>query len=400
MCSPAPRDAAPTGRDPFRVGPAAASLLARRLAHRIRAEGPITFAAFSEAALYDPDAGYYRSGHPTVGREGDFLTSPELHPLFGYAVAAFAAADWDARGGPDPYTLCDVGPGSGALMESALAWAAAQRPDFAAALHALLVEPDATARQHQRRRLGTSSGRIDWREAIATVRPLRGLVVANELLDAQPVHRLRWAGQGWRELFVDLDGDGGFRDRSGPVSDAALLEPLQGLTPAPGQIAEICPGLARLIGDLAAALAEGLLFCFDYGDRRARLYAPWRRAGTLMTFRRHTPGADPYLRIGEQDITCHVDVDTVLQAARDAGLQPYPVRSQAEWLAAMGATMLTPVASVPGGPELDDHLARRRAVQLLSDPAGLGRIQVMAFARGAAPTLPGIGAADANGGCA
>ena len=283
-------------------------------------------------------------------------------------------------------------------MESALAWAAAQRPDFAAALHALLVEPDAAARVRQRRRLGPSPGRIDWREAIAAATPLRGLVVANELLDAQPVHRLRWADQGWRELYVDLDGHGGFRDRSGPVSDAALLEPLQRLTPAPGQIAEVCPGLARLIGDLAAALAEGLLCCFDYGDRRERLYAPWRRDGTLMTFRRHTPGANPYLHVGEQDITCHVDVDTVLAAARDAGLQPYPVRSQAEWLAAMGATMLAPVASVPGGPELDDHLARRRAVQLLSDPAGLGRIQVMAFARGAAPTLPGIGAAGASGG--
>ena len=384
----------PAPADPYRLPVTQSSAAARQIAARIRAEGPISFAEFMAAALYDPNFGYYRCGRPTVGRDGDFLTSPELHPLFGYAVAALAASDWDARGRPDPYTLCDVGPGTGALTQAALSWAGAQRPDFSACLRGVLVEPGRGARERQRQRLAEFGRRLTWHRSLDEVRPLRGVVVANELLDAQPVHRLRWSGGEWQELRVGLQGDR-FVDVPAPPESAALLTPLRDVDPREGQLAEVCPGIDGLLGDIAASLEEGLLLFFDYGDRRARLYAPWRRQGTLMTFHRHTPGDDPYVHVGEQDLTCHVDVDAVQEAGRRAGLYAYPVRSQADWLAAMGATSPVAVADAGAGVDLDGHLERRRAAQLLSDPAGLGRIQLMAFAKAPsngqpAPELPGL----------
>ena len=377
--------------DPFRLHAAQATPAARAIAARIREHGPISFAAFMAAALYDAAGGYYRSGRPTVGREGDFLTSPELHPLFGYAIAATAAANWDARGRPPSYTLCDVGPGSGALLDAALTWAAARRPDFAAALRALLIEPDPAATAKQQARLAPHPAPCTWRRALAATPPIDGLIVANELLDAQPVHRLRFGDRGWQELYVDLHDDR-FVDRPGPPTDPTLLAPLARLDPAPGQIVEVCPALPALLRELAAALDRGLLLLFDYGDRRERLYAPWRLQGTLMSFYRHTPGDDPYQHIGEQDLTCHVDIDAVEAAAVAAGLTPYPVRSQAEWLAATGATAAPPIAEAGIGADLDAHLQRRRAAQLLSDPGGLGRIKLMAYAKGpeAPPGILGL----------
>lgn len=379
----------PPPTDPFRLPAAQSTAAARAIAARIRAHGPISFAEFMDAALYDPRHGYYRRGRPSVGRDGDFLTSPELHPLFGYAIAALAASDWDARGRPAEYALCDIGPGTGALIDAAFGWAGARRPDFAAALRGVLVEPDGAARARQRERLGDFAARLTWFAGIGEVAPLRGLVVANELLDAQPVHRLRWSGGVWEELRVGVTGDR-FYDAARPLDDASLLPPLAAIAPREGQVVEVCPGLAALIGAIAAAVDEGLLLFFDYGDRRERLYAPWRSQGTLMSFHRHVPGDDPYIRVGEQDLTCHVDIDAVAEAARRGGLHAYPARSQAEWLAAMGATALSPVAEAGGGADLDAHLERRRAAQLLGDPGGLGRIQVLAFAKGLAPPVAGL----------
>ena len=392
----------PAPADRFRLPATDSSAAARLIAARIREAGPISFAAFMATALYDPAHGYYRSGRATVGRDGDFLTSPELHPLFGYAVAALAASDWDARRRPQPYTFWDVGPGTGALTAAVFAWAAAQRPDFAIALRGVLVEPGSIARERQRARLAEFGDRLVWSDSLDALvpeesSPRRGIAVANELLDAQPVHRLRWSGAAWQELRVglrtDADGDR-FVDVPGPPGSPTLLAPLRDVAPREGQIVEVCPDIPQIVGHLAALLDEGLLLLFDYGHRRDRLYASWRTRGTLMTFHRHTPGDDPYQRVGEQDLTCHVDIDAVAQAAAQTGLRACPVRSQAEWLAAMGATALAPLAEAGSGAELDAHLERRRAAQLLSDPAGLGRIQLMAFAQGPAHDLPGLGAPD------
>ena len=377
--------------DPYRLPDAAATPLARAIAQRIREEGPLTFAAFMEAALYDESLGYYRRDAPTVGREGDYLTSPELHPLFAYAVAALAAELWERLGSPEPFVLREVGPGTGALAEGVATWAAAQRPDFSEVLRFELVERAAAAVARQRRRLAPLGERASWIHDHRA--PQRGLLFANELLDAQPVHRLRWrrldsGGGRWDELYVGLDGEGGFAERAGPASSESLLEPLAEVAPREEQVVEVSPSAGRLVKELAGSLERGLLLLLDYGYPRERLYAPWRSEGTLLTYYRHTPGSDPYTRVGEQDISCHVDVDAVTQAACAAGLQPLPLQTQAQFLMALGASRLPEMNA--RGTELEAQLSRRRAAAALGDPEGLGRVQVMAFSRGVEGELGGL----------
>lgn len=363
--------------------PAVSTPLARSLCARIRASGPITYAEWMGAALYDARHGYYRRGRPTVGPEGDFLTSPEVHPIFGAAVGEVALGVHEALGRPQPLQIVEVGPGTGALAESLLA-------ALAIPVSLTLVEPDARARERQRERLASFGGRVEWRESVADaalrthMAPGAQLVIANELLDAQPVHRLRFEGGRWRELLVECSPQGAFRDRLSDVSDPALLAPLRDAQPREGQIAEVSPMRAELVGALAGLVDRGLLLLVDYGYPRRELYDARRRDGTLMTFRGHVPGEDPYARPGEQDITCHIDIDQVREAAVRAGLMWRPAQHQGDWLAGLGAALREQVE------EPAERLAARRALEALSDPEGLGRIAVMAAARGPIGDLPGL----------
>ena len=363
------------------LAPAAATPLARQLAERIRRNGPITYAEWMTTALYDAELGYYRRGRPTVGPAGDFLTSPEVHPIFGAAVGEVVLEVHEALGRPQPLRVVEVGPGTGALAESLLA-ALAQRLDAPIAL--TLVESDDAAAEGQRRRLAAAGGAVEWRSDIADVPPGAHLVIANELLDAQPVHRLRFEDERWVELRVDCAPRGEFCDRPAPPGDAALLTPLRDVRAAEGQVVEISPTRAALVGELAGLLGHGLLLLFDYGYPRRELYDSRRREGTLMTFRRHVPGEDPYAYAGEQDITCHIDIDQVREAAVRAGLMWRPTQHQGDWLAGLGAALREQVE------EPAERLAARRALEALSDPEGLGRIAVMAAARGPIGDLPGL----------
>ena len=361
--------------------------LARILADRIQREGPITFADWMEACLYHPQHGYYRRGLPTVGREGDFLTSPEVHPLFGAAVGHVAGELWRQAGSPEPFRIAEVGPGTGALAEATLrqlqrrllSWPrpADTRPS---SLTNTPLSPRSTV-------CGLSTTPTES-TASTTCRYPCHLVIANELLDALPMHRLSFAGGRWHELYVDYAPALGFHEAASELSDSGLVDLLGDVEPAEGQIVEVAPERASVVSALAHAVADGgLLLLFDYGYPRDRLYAPWRRDGTLMTFRNHVPGDDPFAHPGEQDITAHIDIDQVSEAARDAGLTALPALNQAEWLHSLGAAVLPAVADA----EMDTsrYLAARRAVETLTDPGGLGRIAVMGFSRGFVGPLPG-----------
>ena len=380
--------AGPARFDPLAAASALDTPLAAILAERIRREGPISFAEWMRACLYHPQHGYYRRGAPTVGRDGDFLTSPEVHPLFGAAVGHVIASLWRQRGA-SAFRVAEVGPGTGALAESILRHCHSASPDIAEALRYTLVEPEPAASSKTRERL-TAVHDPDRIHAASDIQDLGqyDVIVANELLDALPVHRLVRRGGAWRELLVDHSASQGFHDCEAHVSDERLPEPMRDAAPAEGQVAEVSPERGEVVSTLCERVTDGgLLLLFDYGYERSRLYASWRRDGTLMTFRGHVPGDDPYVRPGETDITCHVDIDQVREAAQSAGLTALPTLSQAEWLHGLGAAVLPAVADAAG--DTRSYLAARRAAEALTDPAGLGRIAVMAFTRGEVAPLPG-----------
>ena len=357
--------------------------LSRILADRIQREGPMTFADWMEQCLYHPQHGYYLSGRTTIGRDGDFLTSPEVHPLFGAAIAHLAL-ELSRHSDDGPFHVAEIGPGTGALAESFLRQIHTTSTKLAKSMRYTLVEKDQQTGSQQLERLRSFHG-------IHSVNKLMGkqqLILANELLDALPVHRLQFIDDRWRELRVDFSAAAGFHDALCDVSNRELLAPLSQLAPSDEQIVEIGPGRADTVSVLAGAVAEGgLLLLFDYGYARKRLYASWRRDGTLMTFRNHVPGDNPYAHPGEQDITAHIDIDQVTQSAVDAGLTPLPAISQAEWLHNLGAAVLPAVADADT--DTTAYLAARRAAETLTDPAGLGRIAVMGFTRGPTGPLPG-----------
>lgn len=339
--------------------------IGRLLRERIRADGPITFAEWMQTALYHPRHGYYRRDRPTVGPDGDFLTSPEVHPIFGAAVACAAADAWERLGRPDPFRIVEIGPGTGALAESMLRCLAGPA---ARAASLRLVEQNVFAAARQRKRLAAFE-RVEWIGNLDGIAAgSADLVIANELLDALPFHRLIHRG-GWLELLVDWSGERGFHDSLSDLSDPSLPPPCG--VPAPdGLVAEVSPARAEMIGALAERLGGGCMLLLDYGYPRRELYAHRHRHGTLATARRHVPGDDPYSRPGEQDITAHIDLDQVREAAAAAGLTPAPVFTQADWLGRLAPRILAA-----------GDLAARRALEQLRDPDGLGRIAVMGFTR-------------------
>jgi SAM-dependent MidA family methyltransferase len=345
---------------------------------RIRDEGGISFRDFMEMALYHPQHGYYTGDREKMGREGDYLTSPEVSPLFGAMVGRGLREMWEAIGHTEPFTIVECGGGNGTLARDILAWARRAAPDLFAAMRYLIVEVSGALRDRQQRRLAVDNlaDRAEWHEAIPP--GTRGCILSNELLDAMPVHRVKVEGGPLREVFVTWDGSGFAEELREPAP--AIIEYFErlGLLPGEGCTAEVNPAAVEWVGEAGEALAEGFVLTFDYGYEAEELYAPWRTDGTLLGFYRHNPSTDPYARIGRQDLTSHVDFTSVRRAGEQAGLRTLGLTSQSEFL--MGLGIQEALMGETG--DLEERMARRQAVMELIDPGGLGRIRVLVQGKG------------------
>ncbi|MEX2247534.1 MAG: SAM-dependent methyltransferase [Dehalococcoidia bacterium] len=368
--------------------------LVEELRERIAANGPITFRAFMDAALYHPLYGYYVTHPDASTRSGDYVTSPHVHPVFGALVAKQLCQMWELLGRPAPFDAVEQGAGDGTLARDVLGWARDREPDFASALRYRIVEPIARLRERQRRRLEDAgfADATDWLDALP--RGVSGCILSNELVDAFPVHRVAREGGELREVYVAWR-DGGFADENGPVSDdhlRAYFDELD-LLPGEGCLAEVNLDAVAWIQDVAAALTRGYVLTFDYGYEAADLYAPWRRDGTLLCFYRQSAGSDPYQRIGMQDMTASVDFTTLRRAGERAGLRTLGSTDQAQFLVRLGiGAGLTATAERN---QMEEYFARRDVVMRLIDPAGLGRIRVLLQGKDA-PEAPLWGFSDAG----
>ena len=351
------------------------TLLTDRLRERIRRDGPISFRDFMALVAHDPRDGYYATSAAT-GASGDFITSPEVHPLYGALIALQACECWELAGKPSTFCLVEQGAGSGKLARALLS---ALPDDLLAATTYCIVEPHERLREAQRQTLGSLAARVEWREDLpATI----NLLISNELPDSFPVHRVMVHNGRLQELYVALNGDGDFVDHMGEPSTPALLHYFDalGLLPGEGCIAEVNLDALAWMRDVAAHVARGFVLTFDYGYPAATLYAPWRKQGTLLCFYKHTTSTDPYARIGRQDMTAHIDFTSLVRAGSGAGLMPIGFTTQRAFLAALGAGEA--LAPGPGALGLEEYLSRRRAVATLLDSEGLGRIRVLAQCAG------------------
>ena len=363
--------------------------LATRIRAEIEAAGPMTFARFMELALYDPDGGYYRGAEPRPGRRGDFLTAPEAHPIFGQAVANQLVEIWERLDRPTPFVVREHGAGSGTLAEAILRRLERARPALLDVLRYVPVEIDARRLAAFGARL-TAAGFADRITPVDEDPPFTGVVLANEVLDALPVHRVGVRDGSLAERFVAPGADGRLVDAWGPPSTPALGERLQaeGVELAEGQSAEVCLVLDRWVAEAVRSLARGLLLVIDYGARASELYDMVRRPqGTVRAFVRHRISDDLYARIGRQDLTAHVDLTALSVAARTVGLAPVGETSQAEFLIGSGTERLLLEVQADPATTLAAYVELRSALMRLIDPAGMGGFRVTAFGR-AWPTGP------------
>ncbi len=364
--------------------------LVERIRAEIATEGPMTFARFMELALYDPDGGYYRSGTARPGTAGDFLTAPETHPIFGHAIARHLESVWRHLGEPAPFVVREHGAGDGALAVAIVNGLAADRSRLRDALRyqPVDVDPRRTAAFEARLR---AAGHRDVIEP-ATDRPVEGVVLANEVLDALPVHRVGVRHGRFLERFVGLDGDR-FTDVWLPPSTQALEARLaaEGIELAEGQSAEVNLAIDRWTAEVAAGLRRGLVLLIDYGAPATELYdANRRREGTLRAYLRHRVHDDPYVHVGRQDLTAHVDVTAVTRAATAAGLETVASTTQAEFLLGAGIEELLREVQADPATTLPAYVELRSGLMRLLDPAATGRFRVLAFGRDwpAGPALP------------
>ena len=343
------------------------SPLAREVRRQTEREGGwLPFDRFMAITLYTPGLGYYAHGSRKFGMlpqsGSDFVTAPELSPLFGRALARQVAQALRASGDGEVW---EFGAGSGALAGQLLD---ALGP---AVQRYTIVDLSGTLRERQRERLAPFGDKLRWVDALPDT--MRGVIVGNEVLDAMPVQLLHFDGERWLERGVVADGNAfGWSDR------ATELRPPFDAPFTPGTVTEIHPQAEAFIATLAERLTRGAAFFIDYGFPEAEYYHPQRSGGTLMCHRAHLADTDPLVDVGEKDITAHVNFTGIALAAQNAGLDVLGYTTQAHFLMNCG---------VLGDLEGADLRTIANTQKLLTEHEMGELFKVIAFSKGMAPAF-------------
>ncbi len=392
-----------------------------RLEESIREEitraGPITFARFMELALYHPQLGYYAGsgvGREPVGWGGDFFTSGDVSPLWGWAIARQLHQFWQALGEPSRFTVIEPGAGRGLLAASVWRYALALDERWAAALRYTLVDraaPDSPLRAAREARLADELAAIPappdavrWADDLAQAAsdgPITGCILSNELVDALPTHRVEAQAGRLAEVYVALEpGSVRLIERLDTPSSARVADYLDRYAIPwrdypDGWRAEVCLAAEDWMGEVAATLGQGYALTLDYGASARRLYTRDRHRGTLMVYTRHQLGERPLALPGQQDLTAHVNFSALARVGATSGLRVARYTTQAALLTSLGvreqaeelATRLFPFAdserhSDRGQADYLRRAALRNAVATLVNPHGLGGFRVLIQRRG------------------
>ncbi|XZG70911.1 class I SAM-dependent methyltransferase [Chitinibacteraceae bacterium HSL-7] len=351
----------------------------------VQRDGWISFADYMGAALYTPGLGYYSGGATKFGAAGDFITAPELTPLFGACVASSAAATLDALGGG---SIAEFGAGTGQLAAQMLA--ELERLD-ALPRHYYIIDLSAELAERQRATLLTQvphlAERVQWLTELPQA--FEGLIVGNEVLDAIPCNLIYRddAGALFERGVIWRDNQLNWEDRLLPPGE--LLALATALALPHGYLTEIHPQMHGFVASVGQMLRRGVLLLIDYGFPASEFYHPERSAGTLMAHYRHHSLTDPFFHPGLADLTCHVDFSAVYTAASHSGLQLEGYTSQAQYLLDTGVAERYQ--------QLGEHLPTAAAIHKLTSPAEMGELfKAIAFSRDVPlPTLlPGFRRAD------
>jgi SAM-dependent MidA family methyltransferase len=365
--------------------------LTSRLAERVRAEGPLSFAEYMRACLYDPEFGYYQQIRPP---RSDYYTSVDVHPLFGALIAQQCREMWRALGMPAALHLVEFGAGAGQLARQVLDHAEEALPEFYAALNYVAVEAGVARRHAAEEALARH---IDARHCVLDREPPtfieQGIILSNEFVDALPVHRVAQSGGRLCEIFVD-NGPDGFREVLGELSEPLIAEYFasQKIALVEGQEAEAGLDACRWIERAGGALRRGFVLTIDYGHESAELYDPRHIRGTILAYENHRCDEEFYRAPGEQDLTAHANFTALRQFGGLAGLEWTGRVSQAHFLLALARADEFHILEPPSASEVERARARLLFKNLIY-PEGMGEIfQVAIQHKGltGAPVLAGL----------
>ena len=356
---------------------------------RIREHGPLTVAEYMALALYHPAHGYYAAAPRRSGRGGDFFTSVDVGPLFGELIAAQLAECWGVlrRLGAARFHLVEAGASDGRLARDILDATAREFPELHDALHVTLVERSACAVEAQMGNLAEYAARVTFGRDRMPQR-VTGAILANELLDALPAHRLVVRNGSLREVHI-TEADGALISVELRPSTQRLEDFVEWLEIAPPEGIFIEAGLAACewIAAAAGALEQGFLLLFDYGADARTLYSQLHACGTLAAYRRHAVETEDWLATpGQVDLTAHVNLTAVRRSAEAAGLRLLGAVDQTYFLTSLGLA-----ARLDGGASVTS-VRRRLAARTLIMPGGLGStVKAMVFGKAVGtPSLQGF----------
>ncbi len=362
--------------------------LVKIIQERILSQGRITFAEFMEMALYTPDLGYYTSGEEKIGMEGDYYTSTDLHPLFGEMMGRQLAqmAEMPVWTENVPRSILEMGAGKGILCQDILNYVRRVHPQFYQHLTYWIIEKSPNMIQRQKERLLSyvQDGKVKWVDGLnhpVFSEGISGFVLSNELLDSFPVHRLVKVAGALKEIYVTLK-DGRFQEILDVPSRPDLSSYFEklGVVLEEGQQVEVNLKALDWMREVGRILSRAMVITVDYGYPAAELYSPDRKRGTFLCYYKHRVSEDPYIRVGQQDMTAHVDFTSLALTGREVGLEVTGFTNQEYFLMGLGITQemetrLQQHGDLPAGqaglPSREKELA---AMKNLIAPDGLGRV--------------------------
>lgn len=349
-------------------------------------EGWISFADYMHMALYTPHLGYYSGDASKFGRTGDFVTAPEISPLFASALANQVSQVLHYTGG----SVLELGAGTGKLAIGLLQklHAMDQLPE-----HYYMLEVSANLRERQQQDLQAALpeavfSRVQWLDSLPAT--FTGVVIGNEVLDAVPVQVIQWQNGQWQERGVAFEQTFVWQNR--PLQDQSLAAHIDTSHLPEGYTTEICPAAQGLVASLATMLTEGLILLLDYGFAAREYYHPQRHQGTLMCHFQHYAHDDPFVYPGLQDITAHVDFTAMAETALMHALDCSGYTTQAQFLMNCGILQMLAAVSPEDSAR---YLPMVAAVQKLLSPAEMGELfKVLALGKGLGEPLLGFISGD------
>lgn len=377
---------------------ALSKLIARQLTESFQRR--LTFAEYMDLALYHPQHGYYATNATIIGERGDFFTSPHLGADFGELLAEQFVQMWDVMQRPTPFTLVEMGAGQGLLAVDILRYIQRRYPEFLRSLEYIIVERAAALIAEQQRHFNASDvSDVSLRWCSLDDMPPRsvtGCFFSNELVDAFPVHQITLKSGQLQEIYVTLVEDENdtvqFGEVCGELSTPQLVDyfklvaiQLDAATYPDRYRTEVNLAALEWMQNVADRLQRGYVLTIDYGYTSDRYYSPNRPQGTLQCYYQHTHHSNPYIHIGQQDITAHVDFTALMRQGEASNLKTLGFTQQSLFLMALGLgdRIVALSQSQSTNPQaIQALLHQRNALHLLINPMGLGNFGVLLQAKG------------------